>query len=199
MSAHLSADISGTYQSAVLAAREAPVPVEVVDSRSIGMGVGFGVLAGADAADAGADLAEVAAIVAKRCADAVVWFSVDTLEYLRRGGRIGAARAMMGSALAVKPILSMVDGRVAPFDKVRTSAKALSRLEDLAAERAAALAPSEIAVHHLGAAERAEALAARLRDRCPGSRRGRRRARRRHRRPSRADGGRRGGQPHVRS
>ena len=74
----------------------------------------------------------------------------------------------MGSALAVKPILAMVDGRVAPFDKVRTSAKALARLEDVAAE-AGGTGPCEVAVHHLGAADRAETMAARLRERLPGT------------------------------
>ena len=89
-------------------------------------------------------------------------FYVDTLEYLRRGGRIGAAAAMLGSALAVKPLLHLVDGHIEPLEKVRTSAKAIARLEDIAVGHAGSR-PVDVAVHHLASPERAEALADRLR------------------------------------
>ena len=94
-------------------------------------------------------------------------FYVDTLEHLRRGGRIGAASALLGTALAVKPLLHVVDGRIALREKVRTSARALSRLVDLAAE-AAGDGPADVAVHHLAAPERAELLALQLRERIAG-------------------------------
>ena len=93
-------------------------------------------------------------------------FYVDTLEHLRRGGRIGAAAALVGTALAVKPLLHVVDGRIAPLEKVRTASKALARLEDLAVQRAAD-DPVDVAVHHLAAGEKAAALAERLRSRLP--------------------------------
>ena len=97
------------------------------------------------------------------------FFVVDTLEHLRRGGRIGAAAAVLGSALAVKPVLHVQDGRVVPLEKVRTSARALNRLVQRAVE-AAGDGPVSVAVHHLAAAERAERLAAELRERLPGLR-----------------------------
>ena len=94
-------------------------------------------------------------------------FYVDTLEHLRRGGRIGAASALLGSALAVKPLLHLVDGQIQPLEKVRTSARAISRLEELAVERAGA-ATVDLAVHHLANGDRAGALAGRLRTRLQG-------------------------------
>ena len=109
-------------------------------------------------------------------------FYVDTLEYLRRGGRIGAAAAMLGSALAVKPLLHLVDGHIEPLEKVRTAAKAIARLEEVAAGKAGSRTV-DVAVHHLASADRAEALAGRLRGRLqraggPARERGRRRGRR---------------------
>lgn len=161
VSVHLSADLSGTFESAQLAARRAPVPVHSVDARQVGMGTGFAVLAAADARDAGADAAGMVAAARERSAATTSLFYVDTLEYLRRGGRVGAAAALLGSALAVKPILKVEDGRIGPFERVRTSGKALSRLEELAVE-AAGDHQVEIAVAHLASPERAEALAEKL-------------------------------------
>ncbi|MCD0453558.1 DegV family protein [Actinocorallia sp. API 0066] len=166
VSVHLSGDMSGTLECARMAAAEAPVPVEVVDSRTIGMSLGFAALAGAEAAEAGAGLAEVAAVVRRRAAASSALFYVDTLEHLRRGGRIGAAATLLGSALMVKPLLNLADGRIAPLEKVRTSAKALSRLEDLAVSRAGT-EPVDVAVQHVAASSRAENLADRLRRRIP--------------------------------
>jgi DegV family protein with EDD domain len=161
VSAHLSGDMSGTYDSAVLAARGAPLPVVVVDTRRVAMAMGFAVLDGARAAEAGADAETVASVIRERAAASSALFYVDTLDYLRRGGRIGAAQALLGQALAVKPILELRDGSVAPLEKVRTTSKALARLEELVVERAGDR-PCDIAVHHLDAAARAETLAGRL-------------------------------------
>jgi DegV family protein with EDD domain len=164
---HLSSAMSGTYEAARLAARDAPVPVHVDDSSSLGMGLGFAVLAAVEAAAAGRDAEQVADAARQRAARTRTFFYVDTLEHLRRGGRIGAAAALFGTALAVKPLLHVVDGRIAPLEKVRTASKALARLEQLAVERAGD-APVDVAVHHLAAADKAEALAGRLRARVPG-------------------------------
>ena len=164
----LSADLSATHESAVIAARELNVPVSVIDSRSIAMGLGFAAVAGARAANAGADLDEVTSVVTKRATGASVLFYVDTLEYLRRGGRLSTARAAVGQALAVKPILELVDGHVAELDKVRTAGKALSRLVELAVQRAGA-ADVQLAVQHLGAPDRARDVAETLRQRLPGA------------------------------
>jgi DegV family protein with EDD domain len=161
VSVHLSSEMSGTFESAQVAAREASVPVVPVDSRQVGMSVGFAVLAAADAIDDGADAATAARVARERAAATVSLFYVDTLEYLRRGGRMGAAAALLGSALSVKPILRIDNGRVGPFERVRTSAKALARLEELAVE-AAGESQVDVAVAHLASPDRAEQLAARL-------------------------------------
>ena len=97
---------------------------------------------------------------------ASVFFYVDTLEYLRRGGRIGPAAKLLGSALAVKPLLHLVDGRITPLEKVRTTSKAIARLEEIAVERATGQV-ADLAVHHLANEARARVLAARLRERLP--------------------------------
>jgi DegV family protein with EDD domain len=169
VSAHLSGEMSGTYDSAVLASKDAPVPVIPVDTRSVAMAMGFAVLSGATAAVAGADAQSVADLIRSRAAGSSALFYVDTLDYLRRGGRIGAAQALLGQALAVKPILELVDGRVTPLEKVRTTSKALARLEELVLERAAGR-PCDLAVHHLDSAARAETLAGRLAARMPDAR-----------------------------
>jgi DegV family protein with EDD domain len=166
VSVHLSAEMSGTAEAASLAAADSPVPVRVVDSRSLGMGLGYAVQAAAQAASDGAGVDECASVAEKRASGTSVFFYVDTLEYLRRGGRIGAASALLGSALAVKPLLHLVDGRIVPLEKVRTASRGVARLEELAVERAGQ-AEVDLAVHHLASADRAEALAARLRARAP--------------------------------
>lgn len=167
VSVHLSGEISGTCESAQLAAREASLPVEVVDSRLVGVGTGFAVLAAADAVAAGEDAGAAADAARRRAAATTSLFYVDTLEYLRRGGRIGAAAKLLGSVLAVKPLLRLDDGRVVPLEKVRTSSRALSRLEELAVE-AAADREVDIAVAHLENLACANSVAERLRGRVPG-------------------------------
>jgi DegV family protein with EDD domain len=169
LSIHLSAELSGTVEAARLAAAQAPIPVEVVDSRLVGMALGYVVLAAAEAREAGLEPAEVAAAAVRRAADTRAFFYVDTLEHLRRGGRIGTARALLGSALAVKPLLHLAGGRIEPLEKVRTASRAIARLEEIAVERAGQ-GEVDITVHHLAAEERAEPLAQRLRERVPGVR-----------------------------
>ncbi|MET9434232.1 DegV family protein [Streptomyces sp. NPDC006551] len=167
VSLHLSAEVSGTYDAAVLAAKDAPVPVRVVDTRMMGMALGFCALAAAEVAEAGGSLDEAVAAAEKRAAGTSAFFYVDTLEYLRRGGRIGAAQALLGSALAVKPLLELEGGRIELREKVRTASKAIARLEEIAVERAGS-GPVDVAVHHLSAPERAAVLAERLRERLTG-------------------------------
>ncbi|KUJ70697.1 fatty acid-binding protein DegV [Streptomyces albus subsp. albus] len=167
VSLHLSAEFSGTYDAAVLAAEQAPVPVRVVDSGMVAMALGFCALAAAETAESGGTLDEAVAAAEKRAEDTAAYFYVDTLDYLRRGGRIGAAQALLGSALAVKPLLELEGGRIELREKVRTASKAIARLEEIVVERAGS-SPVDIAVHHLDAGERATALAERLRARVPG-------------------------------
>lgn len=165
---HLSRQLSATWEAARLAAEElgGQRVVRIVDSGSAAMGLGFAVMAAASAAAAGASGAEVEAIAVETAARTSTFFSVDTLEHLRRGGRIGTAAALLGTALAVKPLLHVVDGRIEPLEKVRTGSKAVARLADLAA-CAAGSRPARVAVHHLAAAARADNLAERLRQRIP--------------------------------
>lgn len=161
VSVHLSAELSATFESAVMAAKEAPVPVVLVDSRQVGIATGFAVLAAADVLDEGGS-AEDAAAAARTSADqSTSLFYVDTLDYLRRGGRIGPAAALLGTALAVKPLLQMVDGKIANIEKVRTAGRALARLADLAAS-AAADRKVQVAVAHLDSPDRAAQLATTL-------------------------------------
>ena len=174
VSVHLSAEMSGTFESAHLAALEAPVPVIPVDSRQVGVATGYAALAAARAAADGATVEE-AADAARDCAErSSSLFYVDTLEYLRRGGRIGATAALLGGALAVKPLLRIEDGRVAPLARVRTSARALARLEELAVTAAEELAQGldpavavhlDVAVAHLANPDRAATLAEHLQER----------------------------------
>lgn len=158
---HLSSEMSGTYESAQLAGRSASVPVITVDSRHVGAATGFAAVAAANAVAEGADPETAAGAARRSAAGANSYFYVDTLEYLRRGGRIGAGAAFLGGALSVKPLLEIRDGRVASLEKVRTSAKALARMEELLV-RAAGEDQIDLCISHLASPERAEALAARL-------------------------------------
>ncbi len=164
VSVHLSSEVSGTFESAQLAARDAPIPVWTVDSRQLGMATGFAVQSAASLLDAGAEAEEAAARAAARAAATTALFYVDTMEYLRRGGRVGAAAALVGSALAVKPLLQIENGRITPLEKVRTSAKAITRLAELAV-LAADGRDVDVAVSHLAAPDRAQSLADRLGER----------------------------------
>ncbi|MCB0918197.1 MAG: DegV family protein [Actinobacteria bacterium] len=166
VSVHLSSEMSGTCDAARFAAKQAAVPVQVVDSRTIAMGMGFAVLDAAAAAQRGAEQEQVAAVAEDSAARSHVYFYVDSLVYLQRGGRIGSAQRLVGTALAMKPILHVADGRVEPLEKVRTRNRAITRLEDLAVADAS-LAPSRIAVSHLDAGATAGDLADRLRSRLP--------------------------------
>ena len=139
VSVHLSGGISGTMESARQAAEEAlksrpDRQIEVVDSRSAAGGQGLIVLAGAAAANGGADPATVAARVTAASENITSWFAVDTLEFLRRGGRIGTAQAWLGGALKIKPILS-IGYEVEPIERVRTWGRAFERLVTLAETR----------------------------------------------------------------
>ena len=170
VSVHLSRLLSGTWEAARIAADEVgPSRIRVVDSGSAGMGLGFAVLACARAAMAGADGGSVEAEAVRVAARSRVFFCVDSLEHLRRGGRIGGAAAWLGNALSVKPLLRVSGGRLEPLAKVRTAGRACALMLDLAVA-AAGIGAARVAVHHLGAAERAGELVARLAERLPAAR-----------------------------
>ena len=163
VSVHLSGAISGTCEAAEVAGRSAAVPVTVVDSRTVACGCGFAVLAAADAASRGASAAEVTEVARRRAEASVTYFCVENLEFLRRGGRIGTAQALLGSALAVKPILTVADGRIIAHERVRTMSRALGRLEELAVEALTSsgggVVDADVAVLHLDNRSAADRLA----------------------------------------
>lgn len=164
VSVHLSGEMSGTFESAQLAALEVDLPVHVVDSGQVGVATGYAALTAADVLEAGGSGKDAAEAALARGQAATSLFYVDTLEHLRRGGRIGAAAALVGSALSVKPLLEIVDGKVVPRERVRTASRALARLGDLAVE-AAGDASVDVCVAHLANPERAEELTAVLTER----------------------------------
>lgn len=163
LSIHLSGAVSGTYESAQLAAREVDVPIRTVDTRQVGPATGYAVVAAVERLRDGATLDSAAKAARERAAAATSLFYVDTLEFLRRGGRIGAAAGFLGGVLAVKPILTVEDGAVAGKEKVRTASKALARLEALAVEAAdEADGVLDICVAHLANPDAAATLAENL-------------------------------------
>ena len=158
----ISSKISGTVQSALQALDmlddNARKRVAVVDSLLTSMAMGMPVLAAARAVDAGEGLIESQKVAENACKNSGVLLLVETLEFLRRGGRIGGAQALLGNVLNIKPILELRDGRIESADKVRTKQKAIQRVVELAAERINGQTPVRLAVTHANAQADAEAL-----------------------------------------
>jgi DegV family protein with EDD domain len=132
--------------------------VNIVDSQSVAMALGFQVLAVARAIEQGASLKEAVALAEKLHEYTGVFFAVDTLEFLHRGGRIGGAQRFIGSALNLKPILAVQDGRVEGIERIRTKTKAHDRVLELTVENVAGRTPVHLATLHANAAEDAKAL-----------------------------------------
>jgi DegV family protein with EDD domain len=168
VSVHISGGLSGTPE----AARQAKAAlerdgrggerIEVVDSTTAAGGLGFMVLAAAKAASQGASAKEVVEWVAEARAEFKLWFALDTLEFLRRGGRIGAASAWIGSTLKVKPILT-VENEMTPIERVRTSGRAFERMVDYSRQRRDSGADAWC-VQHINAPDQAAALVERCRE-----------------------------------
>lgn len=160
----VSSKLSGTVQSAMQARDlmgSARDKVNVVDSQSVAMALGFQALAVARAIEAGASLKEAIALAEKSHEYTGVFFAVDTLEFLHRGGRIGGAQRFIGSALNLKPILAIQDGRVEGIERIRTKSKAQDRILELCIEKVNRRSPVRLASLHANAAEDAKALLAR--------------------------------------
>ena len=157
----VSSKLSGTVQSAMQArdlmntARE---KVHVVDSQSVAMALGFQVLAVARAIENGSSLNDAIALAEKSYQYTGVFFAVDTLEFLHRGGRIGGAQRFLGTMLNMKPILAIQDGRVEGVDRIRTKNKSHDRVLELVTEKIAGRSPVRLATLHANAAEDAKAL-----------------------------------------
>ena len=162
VSIHLAGGMSGTVRSAEQAREQLGSRAErvhVLDSASACGGEGLVLLAAAAAAEAGGDAAAVADRARRARENLKMWFAIDTLEYLRRGGRIGGAQAWLGSALKIKPILT-VESEITPIERVRTFGRAFERLVDLLRSRAEEGADAWM-VQHIQAPEQAEELARR--------------------------------------
>lgn len=165
----LSAKLSGTIDSAMQAKEmvaKAETKIAVVDSKSTAMAMGFHVLTAARAAQAGNSLVECQKLAEEAQNHTGVYFVVDTLEFLHRGGRIGGAQAMLGSALNLKPLLELRDGRIESVEKIRTKGKAINRMIELVVEKVAGQIPVHLATLHANAEAEAksalEEAAARL-------------------------------------
>lgn len=168
VSVHLASRASGTANAARLAAAQVPTPVLVVDPGQLGRATGAAVLAAARAAAAGRPVEEVAEVARSTGAGCHTYFCVDDLQHLRRGGRLSAAQALVGSALSVKPLLVVREGLVEVLEKVRTTARARTRMLALAEQTVARSGPAGVFVHHVDDVLAAQALAGHLRLRVPG-------------------------------
>ena len=152
----ISNQLSKTFDSALQARDMFPgAPIEIVDSVSTAMAMGFQVLTVARLAQQGASLAECKALAEKATAYTGVVFAVDTLEFLHRGGRIGGGTRFLGSALNIKPILELREGRVEAVERVRTRKKSLIRLLEMVGERIGGRQPVRLAALHANAADEA--------------------------------------------
>jgi DegV family protein with EDD domain len=160
VSLHFSSGISGTYESALQAKQQLerdgvdPLRVTVIDTGSACGGYGMVLLAAAAAAKHGRSKGDVVAAAVKMMDGLNFWFAIDTLEYLRRGGRVGAAAAMVGGAIKIKPILTVTREGIVPVERVRTESRVLARIADLGQEHIPE--GGDYIVQHVQAPERAQ-------------------------------------------
>jgi len=166
VAALVSSKISGTVASALAAQKELKdLNIEIVDTYSVSMGLGFCVLAAAKAAAEGKDVAEVVRVSKQMSEKVQFLFAVDTLEFLRRGGRIGGAKALLGTALSIKPLLHFHDGQIEPLMQVRTKKKALATMLDIAEERLAGKPMAEAAILDVDTEQEGDRVAEMVRQR----------------------------------
>lgn len=162
---HPSAEVSGTVRSAEIAKQDFPgADIRIVDTRTIAGPLASIVLEADALAKQGAGPDEVEALARSLMPRARIYFVVDTLEFLRRGGRIGGASALVGTVLQIKPILTFREGRVDQFEKERTKKKALARIKEVILAESARGPEARISVMHADAREQAEELAKELRE-----------------------------------
>jgi DegV family protein with EDD domain len=156
----ISSLLSGTLNSAIQAKAMLPAdaPIEIIDSNTTAMAMGFQLLTAARAIKQGASLSETTELVQKALGMTGIFFAVDTLEFLHRGGRIGGATRFLGTLLNFKPILEVRDGRVEGIERVRTRGKSLSRIVELAKEKIAGRTPVRLASLHANAPDDAQTV-----------------------------------------
>ena len=156
---HLSAKLSGTFSAAEQARALLPDKnIQVIDSNATAMALGFVVLAAARAAEAGGNIDEAAKAAKATIPHVGIVFTVESLEFLKRGGRIGGGAAFIGGLLDLKPILELRDGRVEPVERVRSKRKAIDRLLDIVVEKTAGKQSIRLATLHAAAAQEAASL-----------------------------------------
>jgi DegV family protein with EDD domain len=139
LSVHLSSKLSGTYQSAcngreALAEDMKKIPIDIIDSECVSLAMGVPVMQAAEEAGQGLGLEEIKARLLDRLARTRLLFVLDTLEYLKRGGRVGSAGALLGTMLSIKPILTLKNGKVEPLERPRTRSKAYARIAQMIGE-----------------------------------------------------------------
>ncbi len=162
---HPSQEVSGTVRSALTAKESFPdADIRIIDTRTIAGPLASMVLEAGRLAEAGASADRVEELVQGMIPRARIYFLVDTLEFLQRGGRIGGASALLGSILQIKPILTFKDGQVDQFEKERTKKRALARMKEVVMAEAARGADAHLTVMHTGVPEEAVALAAELKE-----------------------------------
>ncbi len=160
---HPSSDLSGTVRSAEIAKKDFPdADIRVIDTRTVAGPLGSLVLEADRLAKQGASADEVEARVREMMVRQRIYFIVDTLEFLRRGGRIGGAQALLGTVLQIKPILTLKEGRIDQFERERTKKRALARIKELITAEAARGVEAHVSVNHAGVQQEAEAFAAEL-------------------------------------
>jgi DegV family protein with EDD domain len=164
VSMHISGRMSQTCQAAQEAAAQTRIPVHVVDSGTLGMSLGFAVLAAARVARQGAELSDVLAIAGNRIVRSTELLHVDSLEWLRRSGRVGAAAHFIGNTFAIKPMLTVKDGEVAPLERTVGADRSVRKMVDRAV-RLAGGQPVDIAVEHIGTDDRVPRVLGALRKR----------------------------------
>lgn len=159
----ISSGISGSYDSAVQAVKDySPEQVQLVDTRLVSMALGFMVLAAARAAEKGASLEDCKQAALDAYGKIGVYFTVNTLKYLAAGGRINSARRLLGTALSIRPVLEIRDGKIELVESVVTTKKAIERMVTLVKEQTAGKRPLRLSVFHAGIPETAQALQDRL-------------------------------------
>lgn len=161
----LSEELSGTLQSARQAKGMFPdAEITLINSETVAMALGYQVVAAAKAAEGGASHPEVVKVAEDSRARTGLLICLETLEFLHRGGRIGGAARIFGSALNIKPLIEVRDGRVEPLDRVRTSSKAQRRLLEILEERVEGKRPLWLTIHHTGVLSEVEDFAQKVRE-----------------------------------
>ncbi|HLW37775.1 MAG TPA: DegV family protein [Candidatus Eremiobacteraceae bacterium] len=165
VSLHLSSALSGTYNSAVVAAREVDAErIAVVDTRSVSLGLGLVAIGAAENARRGLDLQAVVEQARTEAAKVELYATIPSLTYLARGGRIGQLRSIVGNVLKIVPIITLREGAVAEYGKVRTFPRAVDQVVDITIGKIRSKGTARCAVLHAAAADLANSVAQRIRD-----------------------------------